>query len=42
MWGNPIFVDNQLNRDQVEMKRRELEDTLNSITLKADSYDFTS
>ncbi|MHB8482367.1 MAG: hypothetical protein ACYDBV_06500 [Nitrospiria bacterium] len=42
IWGKPIFVDKRLNRDEVESKRREIEDALNFITRQADSYDFNS
>jgi hypothetical protein len=38
IWGNPIFVDKGATPAQVEMKREELEHTLNEITKEADNY----
>lgn len=38
IWGNPIFVDKGATPAQVEMKREELEHTLNEITKEADNF----
>jgi hypothetical protein len=37
LWGNPIHVDSKTPREVLELKKRELEDTLNQLTEEADS-----
>jgi hypothetical protein len=37
LWGDPLHVDPKARREALELKRRELEDTLNHLTEQADS-----
>jgi len=36
VWGDPIYVDSKARRDVLELKKCELEDTLNHLTEQAD------
>jgi len=36
VWGNPICVEPKAPRELLEVKKRELEDTLNRLTEQAD------
>ncbi len=38
IWGEPLFVDKGTTPDKVEMKREELEHSLNKITKEADGF----
>lgn len=38
IWGDPIYVDRDADRDELEKKRLEVEDELKRITEEADSY----
>jgi lysophospholipid acyltransferase (LPLAT)-like uncharacterized protein len=38
IWGDPIFVSKDADKDEIERKRVELEKELKRITQKADSY----
>lgn len=38
MWGEPIYVSSDADKDEIENKRKELEDELKRITKKADSF----
>jgi lysophospholipid acyltransferase (LPLAT)-like uncharacterized protein len=38
IWGDPIFVEKDLAGERVELKRRDLEDSLNRITKEADGF----
>ena len=38
IWGDPISIDKGATPDQVEMKREELEHSLNEITKEADGF----
>lgn len=37
IWGEPIWVASDLDTVDLEIKRKELEDALNRITLEADT-----
>jgi hypothetical protein len=37
LWGDPIHVDSKARREALELKKHELEDTLNNLTEQADS-----
>jgi hypothetical protein len=36
LWGNPISIESKAPREALEVKKRELEDTLNHLTEQAD------
>lgn len=38
IWGDPLFVDKEATPEKVEMKRKELESSLNKITGQADGF----
>jgi hypothetical protein len=37
LWGDPIVVDPKSRREALELKKQELEDTLNRLTEEADT-----
>ena len=38
IWGDPIFVEKESGKDTLELKRKDLENSLNTITQRADIH----
>jgi lysophospholipid acyltransferase (LPLAT)-like uncharacterized protein len=38
IWGDPIFVEKESGEDKIELKRKDLENSLNTITQRADIH----
>ncbi|MFQ5454693.1 MAG: hypothetical protein ACE5EA_00645 [Nitrospirota bacterium] len=38
IWGNPIWVSGETDKNGIEKKRKELEEALNRITKEADEF----